>query len=93
MVEIAVTYDGPDLADVAELTGLSEREVVEAHTGTTWRVAFGGFAPGFGYLIGGDPASRCPAATAPGPRCRPVLSAWPASSAASTRGSRPAGGS
>ena len=55
VVEIPVRYDGPDLADVAELTGLSERDVVDAHTGSTWRVAFGGFAPGFGYLVGGDP--------------------------------------
>ena len=54
LVEIPVAYDGPDLADVAELTGLREEEVVAAHTGTTWRVAFGGFAPGFGYLVGGD---------------------------------------
>jgi KipI family sensor histidine kinase inhibitor len=60
VVEIPVTYDGPDLADVAELTGLSEREVVEAHTATTWRVAFGGFAPGFGYLIGGDARLEVP---------------------------------
>lgn len=55
VVEIPVRYDGPDLSDVAGLTGLSEREVVEAHTGSEWRVAFGGFAPGFGYLVGGDP--------------------------------------
>ena len=55
MVEIPVRYDGPDLADVARLTGLSEDEVVAAHTGMTWRVAFGGFAPGFAYLTGGDP--------------------------------------
>jgi KipI family sensor histidine kinase inhibitor len=54
-VEISVVYDGPDLADVARLTGLSEDEVVEAHTGTPWRIAFGGFAPGFAYLTGGDP--------------------------------------
>lgn len=59
-LEIPVTYDGPDLADVADLTGLSEREVVEAHTGSTWRVAFGGFAPGFGYLVGGDPRLEVP---------------------------------
>ena len=54
-VEIAVVYDGPDLADVARLTGLSEDQVVDAHTGTPWRIAFGGFAPGFAYLTGGDP--------------------------------------
>jgi KipI family sensor histidine kinase inhibitor len=50
-VEIPVRYDGPDLGDVARLTGLSEQDVVAAHTGTEWRVAFGGFAPGFGYLV------------------------------------------
>ena len=54
-VEIAVTYDGPDLAEVAALTGLTPRQVVEAHTGTPWLVAFGGFSPGFAYLVGGDP--------------------------------------
>ncbi len=59
-VEIPVRYDGPDLADVARHTGLSEDEVVEAHTGQTWRVAFGGFAPGFGYLLGEDDRLRVP---------------------------------
>lgn len=59
-IEIEVTYDGPDLADVARLTGLSEDEVVAAHTGTPWRVAFGGFAPGFAYLVGGDPRLDVP---------------------------------
>jgi KipI family sensor histidine kinase inhibitor len=59
-VEIPVRYGGPDLGEVARLTGLSEREVVEAHTGTGWRVAFGGFAPGFGYLVGGDPRLEVP---------------------------------
>lgn len=53
-VEIAVRYDGPDLAEVARMTGLSEDAVIAAHTGTPWRVAFTGFAPGFGYLVGGD---------------------------------------
>ncbi len=53
-IEIPVTYDGPDLAEVGRVTGLSEDEVVAAHTGTPWRVAFGGFAPGFAYLVGGD---------------------------------------
>ena len=54
-VEIAVTYDGPDLEEVGRLTGLGVDGVVAAHTGTPWRVAFGGFAPGFAYLAGGDP--------------------------------------
>jgi len=59
-VEIPVTYDGPDLEEVARLTGLGEDEVVAAHTGTPWRVAFGGFAPGFAYLVGGDPRLQVP---------------------------------
>lgn len=53
-VVIDVTYDGEDLDEVARLTGLSAREVVAAHTGQPWRVGFCGFAPGFGYLVGGD---------------------------------------
>ncbi len=53
-VEIAVVYDGPDLDEVGRLTGLGAEGVVDAHTGTPWRVAFGGFAPGFAYLAGGD---------------------------------------
>ncbi|WP_067183280.1 5-oxoprolinase subunit B family protein [Microtetraspora niveoalba] len=59
-VRIPVVYDGADLADVAALTGLTEREVVAAHTATPWTVAFCGFAPGFGYLTGGDPRLTVP---------------------------------
>ena len=58
-VEVPVTYDGEDLAEVGALTGLGERGVVEAHTGQEWTVAFCGFAPGFGYLVGdGRAAAR-----------------------------------
>jgi KipI family sensor histidine kinase inhibitor len=53
-VVIDVVYDGADLGEVADLTGLTPREVVAAHTQTPWRVGFAGFAPGFGYLVGGD---------------------------------------
>jgi allophanate hydrolase subunit 1 len=59
-LQIPVEYDGPDLAEVGWLTGLGVDEVVEAHTGTEWRVAFGGFAPGFAYLVGGDERLRVP---------------------------------
>jgi KipI family sensor histidine kinase inhibitor len=57
---IDVVYDGDDLDDVATLTGLSVDDVVAAHTGTPWRVGFGGFAPGFAYLVGGDERLRVP---------------------------------
>ena len=53
-VTIDVVYDGDDLAAVGELTGLGRDGVIAAHTGTPWRAAFGGFAPGFAYLAGGD---------------------------------------
>jgi KipI family sensor histidine kinase inhibitor len=53
---IPVVYDGPDLAEVAELTGLTARQVVERHTGAELHVLFCGFAPGFAYL-GDLPAS------------------------------------
>ncbi|XVX18950.1 5-oxoprolinase subunit B family protein [Actinomycetota bacterium] len=66
-VEIPVRYDGPDLADVARLTGLTIGEVVEAHTGRPWRVGFGGFAPGFAYLVDGDPRLRVPRHEGPRP--------------------------
>ena len=52
---IDVIYDGADLVEVASHTGLSEEAVVAAHTTSTWTAAFGGFAPGFAYLVGGDP--------------------------------------
>ena len=32
LLEVPVTYDGEDLAEVGRLTGLGERGVVEAHT-------------------------------------------------------------
>ncbi len=54
-VEVPVVYDGEDLAEVAAVTGLDQAEVVRAHTGRLWTVAFSGFAPGFAYLVGGDP--------------------------------------
>ncbi|MEU9843578.1 allophanate hydrolase subunit 1 [Actinomadura sp. NPDC048032] len=63
--EIPVVYDGADLAEVARLTGLAPDEVVAAHTGTPWRVAFTGFAPGFGYLEGGDPRLDVPRRATP----------------------------
>ncbi|MFF2386073.1 allophanate hydrolase subunit 1 [Streptomyces sp. NPDC058108] len=51
-IEISVRYDGPDLADVAARWGVPVREVPEIHTAAEYRVAFCGFAPGFGYLTG-----------------------------------------
>lgn len=59
-VVIDVVYDGPDLAEVAEHTGLTTAQVIDAHTSTPWLVGFSGFAPGFAYLVGGDARLRVP---------------------------------
>ncbi|MFF9565273.1 allophanate hydrolase subunit 1 [Leifsonia sp. NPDC014704] len=55
VVELDVRYDGDDLAEVARVTERTEAEVVAFHTGTPWRFAFGGFAPGFAYLVSDAP--------------------------------------
>jgi KipI family sensor histidine kinase inhibitor len=59
-VEVPVHYDGPDLARVAELTGLDEAEVVTRHTAGSYRSGFCGFAPGFAYLTGLDESLHVP---------------------------------
>ncbi len=59
-VIIDVVYDGPDLVEVGRLTGLDSVGVIAAHTSGLWRVGFGGFAPGFAYLVGGDRRLRVP---------------------------------
>nr|WSW46940.1 allophanate hydrolase subunit 1 [Streptomyces sp. NBC_01001] len=52
LVTVPVRYDGPDLAEAARLWGVGEREVAGIVGETLFRVAFCGFAPGFGYLTG-----------------------------------------
>lgn len=52
LLEVPVRYDGPDLAAVADLLGITTADVVTRHTGQVWTVDFAGFAPGFGYLVG-----------------------------------------
>lgn len=65
VVAVPVRYDGPDLDEVGELTGLGRAGVVAAHTGQLWMVAFGGFAPGFGYLVGEDTRLEVPRKSTP----------------------------
>ncbi len=59
-VSIPVRYDGADLDDVARFLEITTAEVIAAHTGTVWRCAFVGFAPGFGYLESPDGRLRVP---------------------------------
>jgi allophanate hydrolase subunit 1 len=60
LVVLPVTYDGPDLHEVADATRLSVQDVVARHLAPTYTVAFGGFMPGFAYLVGLDPALVVP---------------------------------
>lgn len=62
-IEIAVHYggsDGPDLEDVARHAGLDMQDLIARHSAVRYTVAMLGFAPGFPYLIGLDPALAMP---------------------------------
>ncbi|OEJ31064.1 5-oxoprolinase subunit B family protein [Streptomyces subrutilus] len=52
LITVPVRYDGPDLAEVAGLWGVAPEAVAGIVGDTEFRVAFCGFAPGFGYLTG-----------------------------------------
>ncbi|MEU8591370.1 allophanate hydrolase subunit 1 [Streptomyces sp. NPDC048664] len=64
-VEIPVRYDGPDVAEVAALWDVAPREVGRIHAAVEFRVAFCGFAPGFGYLTGLPDRYRVPRRATP----------------------------
>ena len=64
-VTIEVVYDGEDLAEVGRLTGLGADGVIAAHTGQAWTGAFGGFAPGFTYLVGENDSLNVPRRSSP----------------------------
>jgi len=56
---------GPDLEEVAAHCGLSSAEVIARHSAGVYRIHFLGFAPGFPYLGGLDPALATPRRDAP----------------------------
>jgi KipI family sensor histidine kinase inhibitor len=64
-VVLPVVFDGPDLAEVAEVTGRGAAAVVQTLTTTELTVAFGGFAPGFAYLTGLPPELYVPRRATP----------------------------
>ncbi|WP_407840131.1 allophanate hydrolase subunit 1 [Streptomyces sp. DSM 116496] len=64
-VTVAVRYDGPDLAEVAARWEVSPEEVPGIVGSVTFRVAFCGFAPGFGYLTGLPARLRLPRRATP----------------------------
>lgn len=58
--EIVVRYDGEDLVPLARELRMEPDELVRRHVAPVYRVAFLGFAPGFPYLTGLDPALHAP---------------------------------
>jgi KipI family sensor histidine kinase inhibitor len=64
-IDLPVAFDGPDLAEVAELAGRSVPALVETLTSTEFTVAFAGFAPGFAYLTGLPPELHVPRRATP----------------------------
>ncbi len=65
LFDIPVSYDGEDLADVAEILGWTVDEVIRRHTEATYTVAFTGFAPGFAYMTADDPGFDVPRRKSP----------------------------
>ncbi len=68
LVEVPTRYDGPDLGEVARMSGLSVDALIAAHTAREHIAYFLGFAPGFAYCAGVDP--RIVAPRLPSPRSR-----------------------
>ena len=68
VLEIPCCYGGQygeDLAGLAKLTGLSEKEIIDIHAGTEYRVYMLGFLPGFVYLGGMDERIAAPRLNSP----------------------------
>jgi KipI family sensor histidine kinase inhibitor len=64
-IELPVVYDGPDLAAVADATGLSAPDVITRHCSAEYTVRFCGFSPGFAYLDGLDASLQVPRHSSP----------------------------
>ncbi len=67
-IEIPVVYGGqygPDLESAAAELQLSPQQLIARHAGGVYTVAMIGFAPGFPYLAGLDPALALPRLATP----------------------------
>ncbi len=67
-VEVPVVYggdEGPDLEAAAAELGMPTDELVRRHAAPEYTVAMIGFAPGFPYLLGLDPALALPRLATP----------------------------
>ena len=67
-VEIPVVYGGdcgPDLDSAAAELGMTAEQLLQRHANGEYTVAMIGFAPGFPYLLGLDPALALPRLATP----------------------------
>ncbi|MDQ0159360.1 5-oxoprolinase subunit PxpB [Alkalibacillus salilacus] len=68
-IHLPVCYDeavyAPDLAHLAQVHQLTEKEVIERHTAPCYRVYMIGFLPGFPYMGGLDSTLETPRLTTP----------------------------
>lgn len=61
-LNIPVCYEGslaPDMGEVASMTGISPKEIIERHTKKAYRVYMMGFIPGFAYMGKVDEKIQC----------------------------------
>ena len=67
-MEVPVRYggdDGPDLESAAAELGITPAQLAQRHAAGEYTVAMIGFAPGFPYLLGLDPALALPRLATP----------------------------
>jgi len=60
LIEIPCRYDGPDIDEVSQRTGLSPAEIAQMHASREYRCYAIGFCPGFPYLGFVDDALALP---------------------------------
>ena len=68
LILIPTSYDGPDLAETAERSGLSRDELIALHSGRDYQAFFLGFMPGLAYCGMLDPRIDAPRLLSPRPR-------------------------
>jgi KipI family sensor histidine kinase inhibitor len=68
LILVPTGYDGPDLADTAERSGLTTDELVALHSGREYQAFFLGFMPGLAYCGTLDPRIDAPRLLSPRPR-------------------------
>lgn len=65
LIEVPTVYDGPDLEEVALLSGITTDQVVAMHAALEYTAFFLGFMPGFAYCGTLDPRIVAPRLDSP----------------------------